>query len=358
VTGHTGFKGSWLTYWLTLLGAEVSGLALDPDDGQQRLYSKVVDAFRLRADCRSDIRDASAVLNAIVESQPNFIFHLAAQPLVRRSYEEPAATFEINVQGLVNLLEAVRKLGRPCVVVIATTDKCYENKNWVYGYREDDSLGGHDPYSASKACAEIVTAAYRRSFFAGDHRIKLATARAGNVIGGGDWSRDRIVPDCLRALRRGEAIPVRNKTATRPWQHVLEPLSGYLTLAAAMTASEGQGLDATRFCDSFNFGPLATAERSVAELVEHLLRHIPGAWRDASNPTAVHEAARLSLAIDKANHVLGWRPVWDFSETVRRTAEWYQADERGDDLARVTRSQIEDYVTSAKVAGLPWALTP
>jgi CDP-glucose 4,6-dehydratase len=330
-------------------------VALDPDEDQQ-LYNQLGGAARLTSDHHVDIRDGEALARIVVREAPSFIFHLAAQPLVRRSYDEPAETFATNVQGTVNVLEAVRRFDQPCVVVVATTDKCYENRGWLHAYREEDRLGGHDPYSASKACAELAASAYRSSFFDDCDRVRLATARAGNVIGGGDWSRDRIVPDCIRALRRGESIPVRNKSATRPWQHVLEPLSGYLWLAAALARPELVGAThAAPLCEPFNFGPTLAGDRTVGELVDELLKHSGGAWHDASSPEAVHEASRLNLAVDKAQHLLGWRPIWDFAETIRRTAEWYHADERGDDEVAISERQIADYHAAARAASAPWA---
>ncbi|RIK83997.1 MAG: CDP-glucose 4,6-dehydratase [Planctomycetota bacterium] len=354
ITGHTGFKGSWLAFWLANCGAEAFGFALPPDD-DQRLFDQLQLDRYLAVDRRADVRDAAALASAVEEAKPDFVFHLAAQPLVRPSYESPAETFAVNVQGVVNLLEAIRVQGRRCVVVVVTTDKCYENREHLWGYREDDPLGGHDPYSASKACAEIAASAYRRSFFSACETTRLASARAGNVIGGGDWSRDRIVPDCIRALRRGEPIPVRNKVATRPWQHVLEPLSGYLWLAATMAAPGRLGRpDAKDLCHAFNFGPELASNRTVAQLVDELLKHCAGTWRDCSDPAAVHEAGKLNLAIDKAHHVLGWRPSWNFAETVARTAQWYAAEARAEDLVEFTARQIADYETAAQAAGNAW----
>lgn len=343
VTGHTGFKGSWLSTWLGMAGARVSGLALEPNE-DQRLFDSLGLTERLWADHRVDVRDGAAVMNVVERERPEFVFHLAAQPLVRLSYAEPAATIETNVMGVTNVLDAVRRSGRPCVVVVVTSDKCYENREIDYGYAEDDRLGGHDPYSASKACAELIVASFRQSFFCGGAKVKLASARAGNVIGGGDWSRDRIMPDAIRALRSGEPIRVRNKVATRPWQHVLEPLSGYLWLAATMDrpALVGQ-VDEARLCDGFNFGPTIESNRTVAELVEEVLKNATGSWIDASESAAPHEAGKLHLAIDKAREVLGWRPVWDFESTVRETVAWYEAEARGDDVRQTTEDQISRY---------------
>jgi CDP-glucose 4,6-dehydratase len=354
ITGHTGFKGSWLAAWLMLLEARVAGLSLDPNEDQP-LYASLGLAEGLVADHRIDIRDRQAVAQVVDREKPEFIFHLAAQPLVRQSYAEPTETFETNVLGVTNVLEAVRQMGRPCVIVVATTDKCYENRNTDEAYREDDRLGGRDPYSASKACAELVVASYRQSFFADCQQVRLSSARAGNVIGGGDWSRDRIVPDAVRATRRGEPIRVRNRVSTRPWQHVLEPLSGYLWLAATMARPElARQPDARRLCGAFNFGPLTESHRSVAQLVEELLKHVPGSWTDAPEAAAPHEAGKLHLAIDKARELLAWRPAWDFSEAVRATAAWYQAEQQGEKLGRKTQDQIRDYHVAARVSGNPW----
>jgi CDP-glucose 4,6-dehydratase len=277
---------------------------------------------------------------------------MAAQPLVRYSYQNPVETYATNVMGTVHLLDAVRAAGKKCVVVCITTDKCYENKEWLQGYREEDSLGGYDPYSSSKAAAEIAIAAWRRSYFNPDKLVSpetfvaLASARAGNVIGGGDWAADRIVPDCMRALDGGEAIRVRNSKATRPWQHVLEPLSGYLSLAAQLhslvNASVPQPADISKICSAFNFGPNLDSNRSVGELVAEVLKHRKGSWVDESNPNDPHEAGLLNLATDKAFHLLGWQPVWNFEKTVRETVEWYVKAEKTDVL-EFTRNQILNY---------------
>jgi CDP-glucose 4,6-dehydratase len=355
VTGHTGFKGSWLSAWLLALEARVSGLALDPND-DQRLFGELGLAKRLASDHRVDVRDAAMVARVVEHVEPDFIFHLAAQPLVRQSYAEPVETFATNLMGTVNLLEAVRRAGRTCIVVVATTDKCYEDQEVDEGYREDDRLGGRDPYSASKACVELAVAAYRQSFFGERFNVRLSSARAGNVIGGGDWARDRIVPDAIRALRRREPIPVRNQHATRPWQHVLEPLSGYLWLAVAMERPELlDRADASELCSAFNFGPTEASDRTVAELVDEILAYIPGRWADASEADAPHEAGKLQLAIEKAREVLGWRPVWGFGETVRETAAWYLAQTAGKDLLKTTLEQIRRYESAAGAAGLAWA---
>lgn len=357
VTGHTGFKGSWLCEWLISLGAEVSGYALDPLP-EATLFDQLDLSKRMASDLRGDVRDRENVTALIARTKPEFVFHLAAQPLVRLSYREPSETFDVNVMGSVNVMEALRRSAHPCVAVMVTTDKCYENREWLHGYREDDPMGGHDPYSASKGAAEIAISAYRRSFFsAPESPVHLASARAGNVIGGGDWAADRIVPDCIRALQAGEVIPVRNKISTRPWQHVLEPLSGYLQLAAAMeeATSLPQASTLAGFCSAFNFGPGLASNRAVSDLVEEMLRHWPGTWVDQSDPQAVHEAARLNLATDKAFHLLGWQPVWDFSETVRQTASWYRSHAEGAPAASLTQSQIAGFTRDAAAAGLGWA---
>lgn len=353
LSGHTGFKGSWLTQWLLELGATVHGFALAPDP-EASLFTQLGLARDIQHEI-ADIRHAAAVAQSIQATQPDFVFHLAAQPLVRRSYAEPVATYATNVMGTTHVLEALRALAKPCVAVFVTTDKCYENREWVHGYREEDSLGGHDPYSSSKAAAEIAIAAWRRSFFKG-HAVRVASARAGNVIGGGDWAEDRIVPDCIRALQAGRAVPVRNQTATRPWQHVLEPLSGYLWLAACLAqtdAADGQ------LASAFNFGPGHDANRTVAQLVAEILCHWPGRWEDKSDPQAVHEAGLLQLATDKANALLGWFPVWTFPEAVRETTAWYRRHSQGTpppELQQFTRRQIATYAQRAAALKAPWTV--
>ena len=364
VTGDSGFKGSWLTEWLIGLGAEVTGYSLNPPTSPS-LFVQLGLADRMRH-IHGDVRDQAELAQTVRETMPSFVFHLAAQPIVRTSYAQPVETYATNVMGTVNLLEAVRQAAKPCVVVVITTDKCYENREWVHSYREEDALGGHDPYSSSKGCAELVVSAYRRSFFsAPDSHVRLASARAGNVIGGGDWAADRIVPDCIRALQSGDPIAVRNKHATRPWQHVLEPLSGYLWLGACLArptlAPRGSRPPAT----AFNFGPAIPANRSVKELVEEILRHWPGQWDDRSDPKAVHEASLLNLATDKAYHLLGWRSVWDFPTSIEQTVTWYRAvsetnvgNAPGSRALVLTREQIERYQTDARTQGLPWMVAP
>jgi CDP-glucose 4,6-dehydratase len=357
VTGHTGFKGSWLCEWLLGLGAKVTGLALGPTT-DPALFSQL--GLQHRLDHRiGDIQDRATVQNVISEVQPDFVFHLAAQPLVRLSYKQPVETYSVNVMGTVHVLDALRNLRKQCAAVMITTDKCYENREWLHAYREEDPLGGYDPYSSSKAAAEIVIGAFRRSFFPPQNRegVKIASARAGNVIGGGDWAQDRIIPDAMRALRASEAIPVRNPAATRPWQHVLEPLSGYLWLAAALAApSLLQRPSAEIFSGAFNFGPGLASNRTVVELIEAALTFRSGNWVDQSDPNAVHEANLLNLSTDKAFHLLRWQPVWDFRETVAQTVRWYlTADQQQSDLLELTREQIRGYQNGARSLGLAWA---
>jgi CDP-glucose 4,6-dehydratase len=347
VTGHTGFKGSWLCEWLLALGAEVTGFALPPPT-EPALFDQLGLTGRVN-DRRGDIRDLIAVRAAVDAAKPDFIFHLAAQSLVRLSYAQPVETYATNIMGTVHLLEAVRLAGRACTVVVVTTDKCYENTERAHAYREDEPMGGYDPYSSSKGATELVVSAYRRSYFsAPDSPVRLASARAGNVIGGGDWALDRIVPDCIRSLQRGEAIPVRNRHATRPWQHVLEPLSGYLWLAAQLHEDR-------KFATAFNFGPTPAATQPVGALVTEVLKHWPGKWEDRTDPKAVHEATLLSLAIEKADRELGWRPVWDFQATITETIGWYRfvsADPAT--AASHTRRQIAAYENAAQKLNLTW----
>ena len=347
VTGHTGFKGSWLCEWLLALGAEVHGYSLPPPT-EPSLFDQLKLAKRIKTHRDADVRDLDSLERTMRRVKPDFVFHLAAQPLVRLSYLLPVETFDINVMGTVHVLEAARqvffsdKAKKPCSIVCITTDKCYENKETKRPYREDDPMGGFDPYSCSKGCDELLIASYRRSFFGSpDSPVWVASARAGNVIGGGDWAKDRIVPDCMRALSKNRPIPVRNKVSTRPWQHVLEPLSGYLTLGAALHSRE-------RFSDyagGFNFGPDPNDNRTVKELVEEILKRRTGEWVDRSDPAAVHEAGLLNLNIQKARRILGWKPRWNFAETVRQTVEWYSAVEKGADPIATTQRQIHDYDT-------------
>lgn len=334
VTGHTGFKGSWLSVWLQLLGARVTGFALPPR-GEPNLFEDANVAAAMRS-MTGDVREIGALEHALAEAEPEIVFHLAAQPIVRRSYADPLGTITSNVLGTANLLEAVRHTPSVRVVVVVTTDKVYENNEWHWGYREADTLGGRDPYSASKACAELVAAAYRESFF--DRRVALATVRAGNVIGGGDWSEDRIVPDIVRAIARGNPVEIRSPRAVRPWQHVLEPLGGYLLVAERLWS-------APELCGAYNFGPLepepVTVQQLAGALVEHLQRGVLSF--DESSQHGAHEANWLRLDCSKAQAVLGWRPRLTTREAVALTAAWYKSylDDRSLALPLVRRQLLE-----------------
>lgn len=336
VTGHTGFKGSWLSLWLRELGAQVFGYALAPETRpalfDQLELGKATDHFI------GDVRDDILIAERVNAVQPDVVFHLAAQPLVRQSYREPLLTWQTNALGTVNLLEALRRRDRLCAVVIVTTDKVYENREWLYAYRETDRLGGHDPYSSSKAAAELAVASWRSSFFGNGSLVRIASARAGNVIGGGDWSEDRIIPDLVRALAANVAIPVRNPRAVRPWQHVLESLTGYMRLAQLLHESTVPALQ-----DGFNFGPQAADFRTVRELVETALQHWQGSWFDASEPNAPHEAGMLGLTIEKARSVLSWAPKWHFEDAVRETLRWYQRVHEGHAPRDIALDQIWQY---------------
>lgn len=350
VTGDTGFKGSWLCEWLHLLKANVFGIGLAPST-QPALFKQI--NLEKRIDhVEVDIRDASSIRNLISVLQPDIILHMAAQALVLVSYEIPLDTYATNVMGTLNILDAVRQLDKKCAIVCVTTDKCYENRESLHSYREDDSMGGYDPYSSSKGACEIAIQSFRRSYFNDPQEcgIALASARAGNVIGGGDWAQDRIIPDCIRALKKKVPIPIRNKIATRPWQHVLEPLSGYLLLAAELW----RGLNKkspiqTRFsyehlCSAFNFGPQLEANRTVGNLVREVLKHWPGEWQDCSNSDAPHEASLLNLSTDKAFHMLDWKPRWNFEEAIANTIQWYrEAENPSSNLHEIIRNQIVDY---------------
>ncbi len=329
LTGHTGFKGSWLLLWLQELGAQVWTFALEPEPAPNlfRDLARSCPPGEEWHHAIGDLADLNSLKVVVDQAQPDVVLHLAAQPLVRRSYLDPLGTWATNVLGSLHLLEALKPLQHCCSVVMVTTDKVYENQEWPYGYREPDRLGGHDPYSASKAGAEIAISSWRSSFcgFAPHQtpHLRIATARAGNVIGGGDWASDRIVPDAMRSLSRGQQIPVRNPAATRPWQHVIEPLAGYLRLAEALASNPSPP------CEAFNFGPHLDSNRSVGDLVATILECWPGEWLDQSDPNAPHEAHLLHLQIDKAHHRLGWQPRWDYATTVSRTVSWYRAVHEG-----------------------------
>lgn len=334
VSGHTGFKGSWLTAWLLELGAEVAGYALPPPGP---LFRQLALAGRIRHEI-GDIRDRRQVRKSLQGFRPDYVFHLAAQPLVRLSYQRTLETFEVNTLGTAHVLEALRSVSHRCAAVLVTTDKVYENRETGRRYRETDPLGGRDPYSASKAAAEILIGSYRNSFFRG-HPVRVVSARAGNVIGGGDWAEDRILPDCIRALRRGRPIRVRNPRATRPWQHVLEPLGGYLTLAARL-------LRFGNLSGAYNFGPSAGGNRTVAEVVKEVLACWPGSWKKTAERAAPHEAGLLQLDNRLARRELGWRPGWGFKKTIRETICWHLAEHRREATPReMTEAQIADYMS-------------
>lgn len=335
ITGHTGFKGAWLATWLDHLGAKVFGFALAPDTEpslftQLRLNEKFGEGFH-------DIREEGRIERALAASEPEIVFHLAAQPLVRRSYRDPLETFAVNVMGTANLLHAVQASPRVKAVVVVTTDKCYENNEWIWPYREDDPLGGRDPYSASKACTEIVTRSFRESFLVA-RGIQVATARAGNVIGGGDWAADRLVPDCVRAALKGKTVVIRNPKATRPWQHVLEPLLGYILLAEHLHAGVFTGFEA------FNFGPPPDGTRQVFEVAAAVMELLGGKVDPQMQTAELHEATNLTLDSSKARARLGWRPRLTRDETLKWTVAWYSSVMNGTSSAsELTLEQIEAY---------------
>jgi len=344
LTGHTGFKGGWLALWLQQLGAEVVGLALPPDTQPSHW-----DFLKLGIEEHQfDIRDYAAVEKMVAQVQPEIVFHLAAQPLVRRSYADPLATWSTNVQGTAHVLEACRHAASVRAIVAVTTDKCYENQEWLWGYRENDRLGGHDPYSASKAGAELVAASYRKSYFSREDSPLLATARAGNVIGGGDWSQDRLIPDLVRASSRGESVEIRSPHATRPWQHVLESLSGYLLLGQRLLERQ------PGFAEAWNFGPDESGNQPVSAVLSKLTQswgelrwHVTGAPQP-------HEAGLLQLDSTKARALLQWLPVWGLDEGLRQTANWYRAyGEKGE---VISRQQLADYVAAARAKNIGWAV--
>jgi CDP-glucose 4,6-dehydratase len=335
ITGHTGFKGGWLAIWLEMLGARVTGIALDPlyDQG---IFQMSGIQHRIN-DYRKDIRDLPGLLEIFQKEEPEIVLHLAAQPLVLESYRNPVETFEINVIGTVNILEAVRQTGSVKVAVMITTDKCYENREWIWGYRENEAMGGHDPYSASKGAAEIVISSYRRSFFAENGKPAVASVRAGNVIGGGDWSEKRLVPDIIKSLIRGSAVEIRNPQAVRPWQHVLDPLSGYLKLGFLLFQ------EPDKFAEAWNFGPYVHDIHSVKDVVEQIITcYGHGKWVDLSSPDQLHEANLLLLDITKSILKLNWSPLLDFQTSIRMTVDWYK-NANPDNALTITQNQIKDY---------------
>lgn len=350
VTGHTGFKGSWLSAWLDELGATVIGYALDPPT-EPSLFERAGIERRLATHHIDDVADVDTLTRTMRETKPEFVFHLAAQPLVRASYSDPRSTFETNVMGTVHVLEAIRATPSVRSAVVVTSDKCYENHEWEYAYRENDAMGGHDPYSSSKGCAELVCSAYRRSFMARPDSPGLATARAGNVIGGGDWATDRILPDCARALSQGQPVQVRNPAAIRPWQHVLESLSGYLWLGSRLAE------EPRRFSQGWNFGPADGETWPVSALVEKFVAEWGGGdWRAPEHPSEqLHEAGYLRLDASKAVSLLRWRPVWATDAAVTATARWYRRCEEDPSAAiGLVREDIAEYVAAARGLGVAW----
>lgn len=336
ITGHTGFKGSWLAFLLNEIDAEVLGYALPPTD--ELNHFDMLGLSSLIQHVEADVRDEKKLVSTMKAFQPDFVFHLAAQALVRPSYAEPKITFETNVMGSVNLLEAVRETDSVRSLVFITSDKCYENVEWIWGYRENDRLGGHDPYSASKGAAEIAFSAYARSFFHDRCDLGAASTRAGNVIGGGDWSVDRIIPDCIRAIQAGEPIRIRSPLATRPWQHVLEPLSGYLLLGSRLYE------EPQKYAGAWNFGPPSTQVRTVLEVAERIVsRYGSGSIVSDENSVKHHEARLLQLNCDKANQYLGWYPRWDVEHTLNMTSDWYKKVHEGMDAKNITRQQLCAY---------------
>lgn len=349
VTGSSGFKGSWLSAWLLQLGAKVIGLSLSvPTVPSHFLLAGLSEKME---HVWGDIRDLQVCIGIISKYRPDFVFHLAAQPLVRRSYLDPQETFTTNTLGTLNMLEALRVSGHACTAIFITSDKCYDNVEQLWGYRENDRLGGKDPYSGSKGAAELVIRSYASSFFGGDSPIRIAVGRAGNVIGGGDWAEDRIVPDAVRAWSVGETLQIRSPRATRPWQHVLEPLAGYMTLALRLAAeSKLRG-------EAFNFGPPSDQSYSVSALLEEMQNHWPETqWQDTSEPGAVYEAGLLKLCCDKALHQLNWRPLLSFAENIEMTADWYRAYYgKSADVWEVTQAQVRHYQHLGTERGAVWA---
>lgn len=342
VTGHTGFKGSWLCIWLNELGAEVTGVSLEPySDKDNYVLSGI--GNKIKADIRADIRDGRKMKEIFAEYRPEIVFHLAAQPLVRLSYEIPVETYQTNVMGTINIMEAVRATDSVKVAVMVTTDKCYDNKEQMRGYKEDDPMGGYDPYSSSKGACEIAIQSWRRSYFNPEdygkkHHVSLASVRAGNVIGGGDWAKDRIIPDCIRALEAGKPIEIRNPKAVRPWEHVLEPLSGYLLLAQKMWN------DPTGYCEGWNFGPETGSVSTVWDVATQLIHSLGrGELKDVSDPDALHEAGMLMLDISKAKARLGWKPRMDVIRTIDLVTDWYKRYQK-EDIYKVCVEEIERFL--------------
>lgn len=343
VTGHTGFKGSWLSIWLHELGAEVVGVAKEPFSERDNFVLSGV-GNKIKADIRADIRDGNRMKEIFREYQPEIVFHLAAQPLVRLSYEIPVETYETNVMGTINIMEAIRATPSVKVGVMITTDKCYENKEQIWGYRENEPMGGYDPYSSSKGCCELAISSWRRSFFNpkdyDKHGKSIASVRAGNVIGGGDWATDRIIPDCIRALEAGKPIDIRSPHSIRPWQHVLEPLSGYMLLAQKMWN------EPTAYCEGWNFGPRMESVTTVWDVASKVIKNYGrGELRDLSAPNALHEAKLLMLDITKAQIKLGWQPRMNIDQCVKLVVDWYKKYKSTPDVYALCVEEINKYLS-------------
>ncbi len=355
ITGHTGFKGSWLTLWLMMQGADVWGYSLPVDNINNILFSNL-NLFNLSSPDQlgklhhfeGNINDLSQLRTFFSKSKPEVVFHLAAQPLVRQSYLDPLGTWQTNVLGTLNILESAKSLTNICVLVMITTDKVYKNREWMFGYRENDELGGNDPYSASKAAMELAIASWKNSFLGVKshqvHHLSIATARSGNVIGGGDWAENRIVPDTVRALKSNQLIEVRNPYSTRPWQHVLDPLHGYQLLAEKLFKLKLHSSETPfEFPDSFNFGPSISSNQTVKKLVQTILKSWPGEWYEKSNKEEFHEAGLLHLESQLARNYLAWRPRWCFEETVEKTIFWYKSVSEGQSALQCTMNDIIQY---------------
>ena len=349
ITGHTGFKGSWLALWLSQMGAKITGYSLRPPTDPNHFDLLSLDIVSMI----SDVRDAEKLKRVFIERQPEIVFHLAAQPIVRLSYKDPVATFTSNVMGTVNMLEAAGASGAVRAIVNVTSDKCYENREWPWGYRESDPMGGHDPYSASKGCSELITSCWRNSFFnlkdyGSLHHTLLASGRAGNVIGGGDWALDRLIPDMVRAVHKNETVNIRNPHATRPWQHVLEPLSGYLLLGQKLL--EGR----KEFAEAWNFGPSEDDNVTVGEIVEQVKKTWPKIdYEIDKTPDQLHEAGMLRLDCSKARTKLQWAPVWDGKAAVEKTVQWYRAFYESNDVQ--TMENLHRYIADAQRKHIAWA---
>ena len=344
LTGHTGFKGGWLSLWLSSMGAIVSGFSLKPNTSPN-LFDRINVRELVKESHYEDIRDLEKLYEVTKSFQPEIVIHMAAQPLVRNSYISPVETYSTNVMGTVNLLDVIRRLDCVKATVVVTTDKCYENKEWVWGYRENEAMGGFDPYSNSKGCAELVVSSFRQSFFGLDefskHKHALASARAGNVIGGGDWSEDRLIPDALRAFDENRPLIIRNPLATRPWQHVLEPLSGYLVLAQALY------LNGIKYASAWNFGPKEGDSRQVQEVINLLIENSSqgATWRQDESEQP-HEATSLKLDCSKAFYYLNWKPIWSLERAVSATTEWHNAFKEGENMQAFSLEQIRKYQTN------------